>query len=141
MKKASSFEKVAARCWNLLNEGKPFTPIFTIGTMLIYSLFKLGSLSYSLDLLLGLLAILPLLIIYYLYDFPLFLRNYLWIPFIAFLIIWDHVNLSLLFTGIGLYFFFTVFFWGTFYYHLRIGTSWLNFTRFWNPVLEARSKK
>ena len=136
MKKASSFEKVAARCWNLLNEGKPFTPIFTIGTMLIYSLFKLGSLSYSLDLLLGLLAILPLLIIYYLYDFPLFLRNYLWIPFIAFLIIWDHVNLSLLFTGIGLYFFFTVFFWGTFYYHLRIGTSWLNFTRFWKLVLK-----
>ena len=42
MKKASSFEKVAARCWNLLNEGKPFTPIFTIGTMLIYSLSKLG---------------------------------------------------------------------------------------------------
>lgn len=136
MKKASSFEKVAARCWNLLNEGKPFTPIFTIGTMLIYSLSKLGSPSYSLGLLLGLLAILPLLIIYYLYDFPLFLRNYLWIPFIAYLIIWDHVNLSLLFTGIGLYFFFTVFFWGTFYYHLRIGTSWLNFTRFWKLVLK-----
>lgn len=136
MKKASSFEKVAARCWNLLNEGKPFTPIFTIGTMLIYSLSKLGSPSYSLDLFLGLLAILPLLIIYYLYDYPLFLRNYLWIPFTAFLIIWDHVNLSLLFTGIGLYFFFTVFFWGTFYYHLRIGTSWLNFTRFWKLVLK-----
>jgi hypothetical protein len=136
MKKASSFEKVAARCWNLLNEGKPFTPIFTIGTMLIYSLSKLGSPSYSLDLFLGLLAILPLLIIYYLYDYPLFLRNYLWIPFTAFLIIWDQVNLSLLFTGIGLYFFFTVFFWGTFYYHLRIGTSWLNFTRFWKLVLK-----
>lgn len=136
MKKASPFEKVAARCWNLLNEGKPFTPIFTIGTMLIYSLPKLGSLSFCLDLLLGLLAILPLLIIYYLYDYPLFLRNYLWIPFTAFLIIWDYVNLSLLFTGIGLYFFFTVFFWGTFYYHLRIGTSWLNFTRFWKLVLK-----
>ncbi|QIZ06989.1 sulfatase-like hydrolase/transferase [Priestia megaterium] len=136
MKKASSFEKMAARCWNLLNEGKPFTPIFTIGTMLIYSLSKLGSPSYSLDLFLGLLAILPLLIIYYLYDYPLFLRNYLWIPFTAFLIIWDQVNLSLLFTGIGLYFFFTVFFWGTFYYHLRIGTSWLNFTRFWKLVLK-----
>lgn len=31
MKKASSFEIVAARCWNLLNEGKPFTPIFVVG--------------------------------------------------------------------------------------------------------------
>ena len=136
MKKASSFEKVAARCWNLLNEGKPFTPIFTIGTILIYSISKLGNLSYLVDLSIGLLAILPLLIIYYLFDFPLFLRNYLWIPFTAYLIIWNHVNLSLLFTAIGLYFFFTIFFWGTFYYHLRIGTTWLNFTRFWKLVLK-----
>lgn len=136
MKKASSFEKVAARCWNLLNEGKPFTPIFTIGTILIYSISKLGNLSYLVDLSIGLLAILPLLIIYYLFDFPLFLRNYLWIPFTAYLIIWNQVNLSLLFTAIGLYFFFTIFFWGTFYYHLRIGTTWLNFTRFWKLVLK-----
>lgn len=136
MKKASSFEKVAARCWNLLNEGKPFTPIFTIGTILLYSISKLGNLSYLVDLSIGLLAILPLLIIYYLFDFPLFLRNYLWIPFTAYLIIWNQVNLSLLFTAIGLYFFFTIFFWGTFYYHLRIGTTWLNFTRFWKLVLK-----
>ena len=37
MKSASKFEKVAARCWNLLNEGKPFTPIFVVGTMLSIS--------------------------------------------------------------------------------------------------------
>jgi hypothetical protein len=36
MKKASKFEKVAARCWNLLNEGKPFTPIFTTGVFLLF---------------------------------------------------------------------------------------------------------
>ena len=36
MKSASKFEKVAARCWNLLNEGKPFTPIFVVGTMLLF---------------------------------------------------------------------------------------------------------
>jgi hypothetical protein len=34
MKSASRFEKVAARAWNLLNEGKPFTPIFTVGVFL-----------------------------------------------------------------------------------------------------------
>jgi Type I phosphodiesterase / nucleotide pyrophosphatase len=136
MKKASSFEKVAARCWNLLNEGKPFTPIFTIGIMIIYSFAKLGNPSFLVDFSLGLFAILPMLIIYYLFDYPLFLRNYLWIPFTAYLIIWNNVNLNLLLTAIGLYFFFTVFFWGTFYYHLRIGTSWLNFTRFWKLVLK-----
>ncbi|MGG1677252.1 alkaline phosphatase family protein [Neobacillus sp. NRS-1170] len=136
MKKASKFEKTAARCWNLLNEGKPFTPIFTVGTMVIYSLSKLGDPSFLADISLGLLAIVPMLIIYYLFDYPLFLRNYLWIPFTAYLIIWNNVNLGLLLTAIGLYFFFTVFFWGTFYYHLRIGTSWLNFTRFWKLVLK-----
>lgn len=46
MKKASKFEKVAARCWNLLNEGKPFTPIFVIGTMLLYHLPDLGQPDY-----------------------------------------------------------------------------------------------
>lgn len=136
MKKASKFEKVAARCWNLLNEGKPFTPIFTVGTMLIFFFLAQRDTSYLGDLSLGFLAILPLLIIYYLFDYPLFLRNYLWIPFTIYLIIWNEVNLSLLLFAIGLYFFFTVFFWGTFYYHLRIGTSWLNFTRFWKLVLK-----
>ncbi|MDN3018798.1 alkaline phosphatase family protein [Paenibacillus sp. BSR1-1] len=136
MKKASKFEKTAARCWNLLNEGKPFTPIFTVGTIVIYSFSKLSDPSFLADFSLGLLAIIPMLVIYYLFDYPLFLRNYLWIPFTAYLIIWNNVNLGLLLTAIGLYFFFTVFFWGTFYYHLRIGTSWLNFTRFWKLVLK-----
>ncbi|MGG1401101.1 alkaline phosphatase family protein [Bacillus salipaludis] len=136
MKKASKFEKVAARCWNLLNEGKPFTPIFTVGTMILYIIFRIGEAPNPVDLFAGFLGIVPLLIIYYLFDFPLFLRNYLWIPYIAYLMIWNQVNLGLLLFAIGLYFFFTVFFWGTFYYHLRIGTSWLNFTRFWKLVLK-----
>ncbi|SFB16867.1 MULTISPECIES: alkaline phosphatase family protein [unclassified Bacillus (in: firmicutes)] len=136
MKKASAFEKTAARCWNLLNEGKPFTPIFVIGTMVIYQLPNMTDLSFVLNMLLGLLIIVPLLALYFIYDFPLFLRNYLWIPFIAYLMIWDSVNYGLLFTSLGLYFFFTVFFWGTIYYHLRIGTTWLNFRRFWKLVLK-----
>ena len=78
----------------------------------------------------------PLLVLYYLFDFPLFLRNYLWIPFVVYLITWNDTNIGLLFFSIGLYFFFTVFFWGTLYYHLRIGTSWLNFTRFWKLVMK-----
>jgi Type I phosphodiesterase / nucleotide pyrophosphatase/Sulfatase len=66
----------------------------------------------------------------------LLLRNYLWIPFIVYLIAFKEVDIGLLFFSTGLYFFFTVFFWGTLYYHLRIGTSWLNFTRFWKLVLK-----
>ncbi|MFK2827044.1 alkaline phosphatase family protein [Bacillus sp. B190/17] len=136
MKSASKFEKVAARCWNLLNEGKPFTPIFVLGTMLLFHIVDLGSFDQLSGLFISLLPVVPILIIYFIFDFPLFLRNYLWIPFIVYLIVWNDVNLSLLLFATGLYFFFTVFFWGTLYYHLRIGTSWLNFTRFWKLVLK-----
>lgn len=136
VKKASKFEKVAARCWNLLNEGKPFTPIFVIGTFLLFHIAEVGTSSFWEDMLGSLLLVLPLLVLYYIFDFPLFLRNYLWIPFIAYLMMFGQFTLSLLLLAIGLYFFFTVFFWGTFYYHLRIGTSWLNFTRFWKLVLK-----
>jgi hypothetical protein len=136
MKKASKFEKFAARCWNLLNEGKPFTPIFVVGTMTLYHFSDIVYLEGLQRFLLSLLLVLPLFVIYYVYDFPLFLRNYLWIPYVVFLIVWQFANLPLLFLSVGLYFFFTVFFWGTLYYHLRIGTTWWNFTRFWKLVLK-----
>ena len=136
MKSASKFEKVAARCWNLLNEGKPFTPIFVLGAMLLFHIGDLGSLERLSSLLFSLIVMIPILTIYFIYDFPLFLRNYLWIPFIIYLIVWNDVNINLLLFAAGLYFFFTVFFWGTLYYHLRIGTTWLNFTRFWKLVLK-----
>ena len=136
MKSASKFEKVAARCWNLLNEGKPFTPIFVVGTMLLFHMGALTDWNLALVLFQSFLYVIPLLVLYYLFDFPLFLRNYLWIPFVVYLITWNDTNIGLLFFSIGLYFFFTVFFWGTLYYHLRIGTSWLNFTRFWKLVMK-----
>ncbi|MGR3765277.1 alkaline phosphatase family protein [Rossellomorea sp. NS-SX7] len=136
MKSASKFEKFAARCWNLLNEGKPFTPIFTVGAMLLFHIGDIASPAFWLSFLIGLAVTLPLFIIYFIYDFPLFLRNYLWIPVVAFSIIGWEWNLSLMLFAAGLYFFFTILFWGTLYYHLRIGTSWLNFTRFWKLVLK-----
>lgn len=136
MKSASKFEKVAARCWNLLNEGKPFTPIFVFGSMLMFHITIFGSLNEMKALFGAFIFIIPLLVIFFKYDFPLLLRNYLWIPLIVFLIAFKEVDVGLLFFSTGLYFFFTVFFWGTLYYHLRIGTSWLNFTRFWKLVLK-----
>ncbi|WP_028784747.1 alkaline phosphatase family protein [Thalassobacillus devorans] len=136
MKQASTFEVIAARGWNLLNEGKPFTPIFVVGTMLLFYIGEWGNPSFWQTTGFSFLLTVPLLALYYHFDFPLLLRNYLWLPFVAYLILWGDVNLSLLTFALGLYFFFTVFFWGTFYYHLRIGTSWLNFTRFWKLVLK-----
>ena len=98
MKSASKFEKVAARCWNLLNEGKPFTPIFVVGTMLLFHMRRFDRLGQAvLDLYLqSFLYVIPLLIIYFVFDFPLFLRNYLWIPFVVYLIIWNDIDIGLL---------------------------------------------
>ncbi|KUP06884.1 sulfatase [Bacillus coahuilensis m2-6] len=136
MKRASKFEKIAARCWNLLNEGKPFTPIFVIGTFLLYQFIAGLQLSYLGPLILSFFIVLPLMILYFFYDFPLFLRNYLWIPVVIYLVIGGEWFNALSLIALGLYFFFTVFFWGTFYYHLRIGTTWWNFKRFWKLVLK-----
>lgn len=136
MKKASPFEIVAARCWNLLNEGKPFTPIFVVGVFLLYHMSGWGDAGFWSSAGLGLLITLPLFIFYYCYDFPLFLRNFLWLPVIAAILIWGRPDLTLSLLALGLFYFFTIYFWGTFYYHLRIGTSWWNFTRFWKLVLK-----
>jgi hypothetical protein len=136
LKHASKFEKFAARCWNLLNEGKPFTPIFVVSMMVFYYNITLLNSEILLPFLLGLLVALPLLVLFFTYDFPLFIRNFLWLPLIVFFIVWESTNVSLLVLATGFYFFFTVIFWGTIYYHLRIGTTLLNFTRFWKLVLK-----
>lgn len=139
MKRASKFEIIAARAWNVLNEGRPFTPVFVIGAFLLYHIGDLGTAAFWEAFGLSLAGALPLFVIFYIHDYPLYLRNYLWIPLMGGVLLWGGVGdglLGLWLTGAALYFFFTVFFWGTFYYHLRIGTSWLNFTRFWKLVLQ-----
>ena len=52
------------------------------------------------------------------------------------MVVFRFVDLGALFLVFGLYVFFTVFFWGTFYYHLRTGAPKTNFVRFWRLVLE-----
>ncbi|BBH23855.1 hypothetical protein Back11_52000 [Paenibacillus baekrokdamisoli] len=138
MKKASGFEIVAARCWNMLNEGKPFTPIFVMGAYALYHMNQWGDPAFWAAFGIGLLVALPIFVLYFVYDFPLFLRNYLWFPVIGALVLWRDATLDfgLYGTALGLFFFFTIYFWGTFYYHLRIGTSWWNFKRFWKLVLK-----
>ena len=135
-KSASRFEILAARLWNVLNEGKPFTPVFVLGILALLSLPHLSDGAYWARAGVALLAIVPLFVLFYRFDFPLKLRIALWvflgIFFAAFRFI-DPVAIAVI---LGLYITFTVFLWGTVYYHLRIGTPWTNFTRFWRLVLE-----
>jgi hypothetical protein len=136
MKQASQFEKVAARCWNVLNEGKPFTPVFVIGTFLLFHWHAWADPVFWISLFYSLLLASPLFVLYFTYDFPLTLRKFLWLPLLVSLVLFTPSALELLLGTIGLYIFFTVFFWGTIYYHLRIGTTLWNFTRFWKLVLK-----
>lgn len=137
MKAASIFEIVAARCWNVLNEGKTFTPVFVAGFFLLFHMQQWHDFFFWLKFGQTFLWMVPLAAVIYHYDFPLHLRKYVWIPLlISIFILQTLPPIGLFITGIGLYFFFTVFFWGTVYYHLRIGTPWNNYRRFWKLVLK-----
>ena len=135
-KAASRFEVAAARLWNVLNEGKPFTPVFVVGILALLSLPHLTDGSYWPKAGTALLALVPLFLIFYRFDFPLRLRAALWLFLGLFLAAFRFIDLGALALVLGLYLTFTVFLWGTVYYHLRIGTPWTNFTRFWRLVLE-----
>ncbi|MED0758764.1 alkaline phosphatase family protein [Aneurinibacillus thermoaerophilus] len=133
MKKASAFEIIAARCWNVLNEGKTFTPVYVTGIAFLYYVAT----DWQTDkFFVALLCLLPLFVIYYAYDFPLYLRWFLWLPLLAATWLFGVLDIGLLLFSLGMYIFFTVFFWGTLYYHLRIGTTWWNFLRIWKLFLK-----
>ncbi len=136
MKPASKFEIVAARAWNVLNEGKSFHPAFVLGTFLLLHVAELTSAEFWGRATLALALTAPLVLLFVRYDFPLGLRWALWGFLAAFLVVLRFVDLGAVLLAFGLYVFFTVFFWGTFYYHLRTGAPKTNFVRFWRLVLE-----
>lgn len=136
MKAASKFEIIAARCWNILNEGKSFHPVFVLGTFLLLHAFDLVEPEFWSRALPALALTVPLVVVFVRYDFPLKLRWALWVFLAVFLALFRFVDLGAVALAFGLYVFFTVFFWGTIYYHLRTGAPWTNFTRFWRLVLE-----
>ena len=135
-KAASRFEVFAARLWNVFNEGKPFTPVFVVGVLALLSGSSLSDGGYWLKAGIGLVALAPLFLLFYRFDFPLKLRAALWVALGLFLVVFRFIDLAAVALVLGLYLTFTVFLWGTVYYHLRIGTPWTNFTRFWRLVLE-----
>ena len=64
-KRARRFEIVAARLWNVLNEGKPFTPVFVAGTLVllavclaVFRVFDAAAIALVLTLYLGFTVVL-----------------------------------------------------------------------------------
>ncbi|MGH2584986.1 MAG: alkaline phosphatase family protein, partial [Dehalococcoidia bacterium] len=136
VRRASRVEIVAARLWNVLNEGKPFTPVFVLGCVLLLSLPHVGDGGYWPRAAGSLLALTPLFLLFYRFDFPLRLRWALWAYLGAFILLFRFFDPAAVALVLALYFGFTVILWGTIYYHLRIRTPWTNFIRFWRLVLE-----
>ena len=136
VKAASGFEILAARLWNVLNEGKSFHPVFVLGVFLLLHVGEVFGAGFWGRALPALLILVPLVVVFVRYDFPLKLRWALWVFLAAFVLVFRFVDVGALALALGLYVFFTVFFWGTFYYHLRTGAPRTNFVRFWRLVLE-----
>lgn len=135
MRAASAFEIAAARVWNVFNEGKTFYPIFAVGALVLFRRPQWEDPTFWLGLGGALAASSPLLAAFVRYDFPLHLRAALWLlAGAAAWLLWP-IDWRLAGWVLGLYLFFTVFLWGTLYYHLRIGAPWSNWLRFWRLVL------
>jgi len=150
---SSRLEIYAARIWNLLNEGKSFFLIFTVFIfvlrLLIIPFLVFISPSVSLPTILSfwqfnydyqsigwsILFVIPFLIIFVIFDFPLQHRVFLWVLLGIFILLFQFIDLISLVLILFLYFFFTIFLWGSIYYRFRVGTPLTNFTRFWKLVL------
>jgi uncharacterized membrane protein YbhN (UPF0104 family) len=136
LRAASRLEIVAARLWNVLNEGKTFTLVFVLSVFLAVNVPHWAEGGFWLRAVLALTLTAPLFLVFYRFAFPLRLRAFLWVFLAAFLVTFRFVDLTASAALVGAYVFFTVFLWGSLYYHLRVGMPLTNFTRFWRLVLE-----
>jgi hypothetical protein len=131
---AGPVEVWAARAWNVLNEGRPFSIVYPLLVLLVAAAVGLapdGSLPIALAGALATSAVLAC------FTFPLRGRALLWLALglsVPLLEPWRAPVLLLLGAVAG-WLFFTVVVWGSVYYHLRTGAPWLNGLRFWRLVL------
>ncbi len=135
-KRAPAIEVAAARLWNVLNEGKPFTPLFTALVLALLWGPRLVADGGWLRAGVAALAVVPLALVFWRFPFPLRLRLALWAYLALFVVLSRAFPLPAVALVAALYFGFTVVLWGTVYYHLRIGTGWANGLRFTRLVLE-----
>ena len=122
---AGPLEESAARAWNVLNEGKPFTPVFALFVLLVTGAPAAG-----------LLAAAPLGLAWWRHAYPLHLRAVLWAVAAGVVVAAGGVPLRPALLALSLYLSFTVVLWGGVYYHLRLGAPLTNVWRFGRLVVE-----
>lgn len=133
-KRANRFEIVAARLWNVLNEGKSFTPVFALGVLVLLGMPHLSDGGYWLRLVGALVALVPLMVVLVRFDFPLRLRAVLWVALGAMLALFRLVDPTAIVLVLALYLGFAVTRSAGVYHRQRIGMSPTNFIRFWKLV-------
>ncbi|HEX2064500.1 MAG TPA: alkaline phosphatase family protein, partial [Acidimicrobiales bacterium] len=111
--------------WNVLNEGQPFTAVFGL-LLLVVTGAGLP----------GVLVAAPLAAVWWRHPYPLHLRVVLWAVWLMVVVVAGGLTVGSAALAVGLYLLFTVFLWGSVYYHLRLGAPWTNFVRFWRLVVE-----
>jgi Glycosyl transferase family 2/Type I phosphodiesterase / nucleotide pyrophosphatase len=130
---AGPIEIWAARAWNVLNEGRPFSLVYPLLVLLCASLVgpaPEGSTALACTGALALAAVLAC------FPFPLRARALLWLAALAAIPLLEPWRAPALLAGaLAGYLFFTVGVWGSVYYRLRTGAPWLNGLRFWRLVL------
>ena len=129
---AGEFEVWAARAWNVFNEGRPFSIVYP--AMVLLASVPAG-LAPAGSIWVALAGALALAVVLARFSFPLRGRALLWLAAAASVPLLEPWRApGLLLGALAGYVFFTVFFWGSLYYHLRTGAPWTNFTRFWRLV-------
>jgi Glycosyl transferase family 2/Type I phosphodiesterase / nucleotide pyrophosphatase len=130
---AGPAEVWAARAWNVLNEGRPFSVVYPVLVLLAAVPAGLAPDGPLLVALCGAVAMSAVLASF---SFPLRGRLLLWLALalsVPLLEPWRAPELLL--GALAGWVVFTVVVWGSVYYHLRTGASWLNGLRFWRLVL------
>src|SRR5215211_812615 len=129
---AGPIEIWAARAWNVLNEGRPFSVVFP--PLVLLAAAPLG-LAPGGPLGLAVVGAVSLALVLSRFSFPLRGRALLWLAALVTAPLLEPWRApGLLLGALGGYLFFTVLIWGTLYYRLRTGAPWTNFTRFWRLV-------
>jgi hypothetical protein len=130
---ARTAEVWAARAWNVLNEGRPFSVVYPPMVLLAAALVGLAPEG---SLWLALLAALVSSFVLSQFAFPLRGRALLCLAGLAALPLLEGWRAPALLAGaVAGYAFFTVVVWGSVYYHLRTGAPWTNGLRFWRLVI------
>jgi hypothetical protein len=130
---AGPVEVWAARAWNVLNEGRPFSVVYPVLVLLAAvpaGLAPEGPLPLALA---GAVVLSPVLACF---TFPLRGRALLWLALAASVPLLEPWRAPALLAGaVAGWAAFTVVVWGTVYYRLRTGAPWTNGLRFWRLVL------